>query len=668
MSTVDAAETERAVPPPAGGMMRRLNIGTGILAGIVLAFIGHWLASTLISANPDDAPSGVHVASQVHIITMGCWAIGFMAGLGAFSGPLRWVLGNDITHADEMFLAGKDQGVGRYFRFTTDHKVVGIQYLVLTMTMLGVGGTMAMLIRTNLITSNSGFLGPQTYNSLVGLHGLTMILATIIMVTGPFGNFIVPIMIGARDMAFPRLNALSLWLLVAMLPVLYSAAFLGGIPTGWTGYTPLADQGPGGVDSYLMAIILFAISTAVSGMNIATTVLSMRARGMTWNRIPIFVYGVVASVALAIPAFPMFMTAEILLGVDRGLGGNFYIASAGGQPWLYQNLFWLMGHPEVYVIVLPAIAALMELTAVFARKPLFSFNAAVLSIAGIVGLSVMVWAHHMFTSGWATALNGSFMLTTELISIPTGGLFLVIVGTIWRGRIWTTLPMMSTYAMLWNFIIGGVTGIYLSDVPLDYALHGSMFVTAHFHYTLMGAGLTGAIGALAYWFPKMTGRMLDKGLGFVSFWLVQIGFNVTFLGMFMVGMEGQPRRVEHYDSVFASGNFISTMGAYVIGTGMLVLLYAVVSSWRHGQLAPMNPWGAKTLEWTVPNPIPLENFPVMPVVTEDAYGYGKPVVAQPEPEPVPVGAAVDSGTGHHGDGADEPVTRSGSSSTDRGTS
>jgi cytochrome c oxidase subunit 1 len=664
MSTVGTVEPRRVTEPPAGGVMRRLNLGTGIVAGVVLAFLGHRVATSLL-------PDADDLASEVHIITLACWAAGFMGGLGAFVGPVRWVLGRDISYEDELFLAGKDQGVGRYFRFTTDHKVVGIQYLVLTMTMLGVGGTMAMLIRTNLITSNSGFLGPQTYNSLVGLHGLTMILATIIMVTGPFGNFIVPLMIGARDMAFPRLNALSLWLLVAMLPVLYSAAFLGGIPTGWTGYTPLADQGPGGVDSYLMAILIFAISTAVSGMNITTTVLLMRARGMTWNRTPIFVYGVVASVGLAIPAFPMFMTAEVLLGVDRGMGGVFYVASAGGQPWLYQNLFWLMGHPEVYVIVLPAVAALMELTAVFARKPLFSFNAAVLSIAGIVGLSVMVWAHHMFTSGWATALNGSFMLTTELISVPTGGLFLVIVGTIWRGRIWTTLPMMCTYAMLWNFIIGGITGIYLSDVPLDYALHGSMFVTAHFHYTLMGAGLTGAIGALAYWFPKMTGRMLDKTLGFVSFWLVQIGFNVTFLGMFMVGMEGQPRRVVHYSSVFASGNFISTMGAYVIGVGMLVLLYAVVSSWRHGERATMNPWGAKTLEWTVPNPVPLQNFHVMPVITEDAYGYGKrdhaPTAPAPVPEPVPVGADVDTLTRGHDDGADTATADSGGSSTGSAT-
>jgi cytochrome c oxidase subunit 1 len=235
------------------------------------------------------------------------------------------------------------------------------------------------------------------------------------------------------------------------------------------------------------------------------------------------------------------------------------------------------------------------------------------------------------------------MLTTEMISIPTGGLFLVILGTLWRGRIWTTLPMMCTYAMLWNFIIGGITGIYLSDVPLDYQLHGSMFVTAHFHYTLMGAGLTGAIGAMAYWFPKMTGRMLGKTSGFVSFWLVQIGFNVTFLGMFMVGLEGQPRRVVHYDAAYHTGNLISTIGAYFIGVGMLILLYDVISSWRHGAVAPMNPWGAKTLEWTVPNPIPLENFAVLPVVTEDAYGYGEPVEAEPERVSTTVGAAAEGG-------------------------
>jgi cytochrome c oxidase subunit 1 len=633
------ATVGRHAPPAVagGGLMRRLNLATALGGAVVVGGVGWVIAHHILQT--DDPIS----SNQVTIVTITLATIGFMLGIGAFNGPIRWLIGRDATHDDEMFLAGKDQGVGRYFRFTTDHKVVGIQYLVLTMILLGIGGTLAMMIRTQLITSHSNFLGPQTYNAVVGMHGIIMILALIVAVTGPFGNFILPIMIGARDMAFPRLNALSFWLFAASVPVLLSAGFMGGIPTGWSGYAPLADQAPPGMDAYLMAIIIFAISSAVAGANITTTALTMRARGMTWNRTPIFVYGVVASVGLAIPAFPFFMSAQVLLGIDRAAGGQFYVAAGGGSAWLYANLFWIMGHPEVYVIVLPAVIALMEITPVFARKPLFNFNAAVLSIAGILGLSGLVWAHHMYASGWAPDLNGPFMLTTELISIPTGLIFLVILGTIWRGRVWLTLPMMATYAMLWNFLIGGVTGIYLSDVPADYALHGSMFVTAHFHYTLMGAGLTGAIGALAYWFPKMTGRMLNDRLGRVSFWLVQIGFNVTFMGMFAVGLAGQPRRVFTYDHMFGVGNFVSTMGAYTIFAGMLVLLYAVVSSWRHGPIAPANPWGGKTLEWAVPNPIPLENFEVLPVVIADAYGYGEgdpgilPEAIEPEPEPVGAG-------------------------------
>jgi cytochrome c oxidase subunit 1 len=606
---------QASTAPTGGGVLRRLNIVTAVWAGSALAAIGWFIAHELWQ-------DGDHGSDQVVLVTLICWSVGFMVGIGAFNGPIGWIRGNDLAHEDELFLAGKDQGIGRYFRFTTDHKVVGIQYLIVTMVLFALGGTLAMLIRTNLISPDSQFLSAQTYNAIVGLHGLIMIIATIIMVTGPFGNFIVPIMIGARDMAFPRLNALSLWLIVAAIPVLFSAAFLGGIPTGWVGYAPLADQAPPGMDAYSIFILIFAVSSAVAGANITTTVLTMRARGMSWRRTPIFVFGTVASVGLALPAFPLFMASQILLQVDRTQGGQFYVASGGGSPWLYANLFWLMGHPEVYVILIPAIAALMELTPVFARKPLFSFNTAVIAIAGIVGLSVMVWAHHMYAAGWAPDLNGPFMLTTEMISVPTGLLFLVILGTLWRGRIWTTVPMLATYAMLWNFIIGGITGIYLSDVPADYALHGSMFVTAHFHYTLMGAGLTGAIGALAYWFPKMTGRMLNERAGYISFWLVQIGFNVTFIGMFAVGLAGQPRRVVTYAHLFAAGNLVSTLGAYCIGIGMLVLLYAIVSSWMHGPIAPANPWGAKTLEWTVPNPIPLENFEVLPVVTEDPYGYG----------------------------------------------
>ena len=441
-----------------------------------------------------------------------------------------------------------------------------------------------------------------------------MIIAMIIVATGPFGNYIMPIMIGARDMAFPRLNALSWWVLFTAIPVLCSAWFLGGIPTGWTAYAPLSVQAGAGMDAFLMTIIIFAVSTAVAGANITATVVTMRAKGMKWNRVPIFVIGSTISVALAIPAFPTFMLSMIMTGMDRSFNTTFFDAHMGGSGWL---------HPEVYVILLPGVAALMEIAPVFVRKPLFSFNAAILGFAGIAGLSVLVWAHHMYMSGWANNLNGPFMITTEMISIPTGLIFLVLIGTLWRGKPWMKLPMLSVFAFVWNFLIGGITGIYLSDVPADNYLHGSMFVTAHFHYTLMGAALTGAIGGLAFWYPKMTGRMLNERAGYISFWFVQIGFNVLFFGMFVAGAEGQPRRVADYAHQFATSNRISTLGAYSVGIGMIVLLWAVIHSWRHGKIAPMNPWGSKTLEWTVPYPVPLENFDELPVITSDPYGYGK---------------------------------------------
>ena len=606
-----------------------MSVITAIIGGVILAVVFHYLAAGYW-AMPEfpegqDPPSGLSwmLENRITIATMVGWVLGFMIGIGAFNGPIRWISGKDLTDADLLYMAGKDMGVWRYFKFTTDHKVVGIQYLVITMVLFAVGGTLAMLIRTNLMTPDSNFLGPTTYNTFVGMHGIIMIIATIIMVTGPFGNFVLPIMIGARDMAFPRLNALSFWLIAAAVPVLLSVPFLGGMPTGWTAYNPLASQAPRGMDGFVIAIIVFAISSAVAGANITTTAVLMRTKGMTWTRTPIFVYGVVASVGLAIPVFPAFMASQVISGLDRAAGTTMYDPSGGGSGWLYANLFWLMGHPEVYVILIPALAALLELTPVFTRRPLFSFKTAVVAIAGIVGLSVLVWAHHMYMSGWAPALGGSFMLTTEIISIPTGLLFLVFIGTMWRGRIWTRLPMMAVYLMLWNFVIGGITGVYLSDIPADEAMHGSMFVTAHFHYTLMGAALTGMIGATVYWFPKMTGRMFNERIGFWGFWIIEIGFNVTFLGMFLVGYAGQPRRVFNYSEAFATGNLVSTIGAYTIGIGALIFLGAIITSWRSGQPAPANPWGAKTLEWQVPTPVPLENFDTLPVVTSDPYQYGQ---------------------------------------------
>jgi cytochrome c oxidase subunit I len=607
---------ETAPPAPGGGIMRRLNVFTGIAAGVVLGAVAY-LVVRAISSGSDQNPDQAVIAMEVG------WAVGFMIGIGAFAPPIRWIMGRDQTHADEMYLAGKDQGVWRYFKYTTDHKVVGTQYLVLAMTTFGVGGLLAMLIRTELAVPGEKLFGGQIYNSLVGVHGIVMIVSTIIMVTGPWGNFIMPIMIGARDMAFPRLNALSFWLLFPAIPCFLSIGLLGGIPTGWVAYAPLSNQAPPGMDAFAVAIILFVLSSMVAATNLIVTAVTMRTKGMTWNRTPIFVIGVVATSLLGLVALPCFEAGMTLELLDRSMAASFFVPEQGGSQWLYANLFWLMGHPEVYVILLPAVAAILEIVPVFSRKPLFGFRVAVVGIIAIVALSILVWAHHMFVSGWAPALDGPFMLTTELISIPTGLIFLAIIGTIWRGNLWLRLPMLFVYGFLWNFMIGGITGIYLSDVPVDNELHGALFVTAHFHYTLLGGAMIGGMAAVVYWFSKMTGRMFDERLGTWAFWLVMIGFNVTFMSMFYNGLRGMPRRVATYQPEFTMANRVSTVAAYVIAVGMLVFLAAIIHSWRNGTKAPANPWHAKSLEWYVPSPPPLENFEVLPVVTSDPYGYGE---------------------------------------------
>jgi len=616
MAEATVLRPEAATPPAGGGIMRRLNMWTGIALGVVLAALTYVIARK-VWGDDDFGGDQAVIAAEV------AWALGFLIGVGAFVAPVRWILGRDQTEEDELFLAGKDQGVSRYFRFTTDHKVVGTQYLVTAMTMFGVGGTLAMLIRSELIQPGAKLFGPQTYNSLVGMHGIIMIVSTIIMVVGPWGNFIMPIMIGARDMAFPRLNALSYWTLFPVVPIFLSVGILGGIPTGWVAYAPLNDQAPPGMDAFAVGIFLFVLSSGIGAVNIIVTAITMRAKGMTWNRTPIFVTGITAGSLLGLVALPCFQVAMLYTLLDRSMSSSFFVPAQGGSQWLYANLFWLMGHPEVYVILIPAAVAVLEMAPVFSRKPLFGSRIAVIGIIGLVALSILVWAHHMFVSGWAPSLAGPFMLTTELISIPTGLIFLVLVGTIWRGNIWLRLPMLFVYGFLWNFMIGGITGIFLSDVPADNELHGALFVTAHFHYTLLGGAMIGAMGAVVYWFPKMTGRMLNERVGAVAFWLVMIGFNVTFLAMFYNGLAGMPRRVANYAPQFATANLISSLGAYVIATGMLVFLYAIVKSWRSGTPSGPNPWHAKSLEWYVPSPPPLENFTVLPVVTGDPYGYGE---------------------------------------------
>jgi len=622
----------------AGGFYRHQNFFTGLATGILSGLIG-WVVSHALLQGSNFG------SDMVVTVTLTAWVIGFNAGIGTFNAVFRWTMGHDQNREDELYAAGVGQGWKRYWKYCTDHKVVGTQYLVLVMVLFGVGGTLAMLIRTQLLSPESRLMSPQTYNAIVSIHGMIMIIATIIMVSGPFANFIMPIMIGAKDMAFPRLNAMSFWIVVSAVPPILGSFVLGGVPAGWTTYAPLSVQGPPAMDAFAITIITFVISVTVAGVNTLVTVLTMRAKGMTMGRVPIFVWGSIIAGTLGLYAMPAFLMAQSALITDRVVGTGFYVAEQGGTGWLYENTFWIMGHPEVYVILIPPVGALIEIASTFARKPVFAYKIMVAGIAGIGTLAIMVWAHHMFTTGWAPSLADPFMLTTELISVPTGIVFLCIVGTIWKGSIWTRLPIYFLYLFLFNFIVGGITGIYLSDVPVDQYFHNDMFVTAHFHYTLLGGGMIGAMGAVCYWFPKVTTRMLDEKIGKVAFWFIAIGIQTTYMAQFYEGFQGMTRRVANYNSYFVDANRVSTLGAYILMAGMLIFLYDIIHSWRNGKLATSNPWHAKSLEWATLTPVPLENFLVDPVVTSDPYGYGEADSSPAVPElPVPVSA--NSGGSH----------------------
>ena len=487
---------------------------------------------------------------------------------------------------------------------------------------------------------------------LFTMHASVMIFLVIIPVlAGAFGNFLIPLQIGADDMAFPVLNMLSYWF---MWPAIFcfGYSFIAGGATagpanGWTSYPVLSDIASASPSSgeaqtwWLFGLTLVGVSSMMGSVNYMTTIINMRAPGMTLFRMPLTIWSMFITAILQAFALPVLTAAGFMLVFDRlhtliptSIHSVFFVPAGlvvnnaaptvgGGQPLLWQHLFWFYSHPAVYIMILPGMAVVSEILATFSRRAIFGYFAVAMSSLALALVGFLVWAHHMYATGWMPSLNGPFMVTTEMISVPTGLLFLVLLGTLWRGKPWMKLPMLGVFALLWNFLIGGITGIYLSDVPADDYLHGSMFVTAHFHYTLMGAALTGAIAGLAYWFPKMTGRMLHERSGYISFWLVQIGFQVLFLGMFAAGSQGQPRRVADYTPDFDTSNLISTIGAYTVGLGMIVLLWSVVHSWRKGAVAPMNPWGAKTLEWSVPNPIPLENFDQEPIVSDHPYTYGK---------------------------------------------
>src|SRR3989440_5577032 len=419
--------------------------------------------------------------------------------------------------------------------------------------------------------------------------------------------------------------------------VLLTTVFFGGFQTGWTGYNPLGDQGVAGYDAYIGFFALVGISMTLLGFNILATIVCMRGPGMTWSRLPIFVWGVLATAILMMLAAPMLIATLLMAALDRTAQTTFFIPGVGGTNYLYENLFWFFGHPEVYVVAIPGFAIVLELLPVFARKPLGGYRIGVAGMLGVCLLSFFVWQHHLFVSGINPDLRPFYMLSTELISVPTGFIFLCAMGTLWRGRIRFTVPMWFCVGWIFNFLFGGISGVFLSDVPSDVTTHGSFFSMAHFHYTIMGGLVFTMFAAIYYWVPKMTGLQLNELLGKIHFWILFVAFNSTFGPLFAVGLLGQPRRVVTYPAHLQALNDWVSVSAYFIGISMIVFLVNVIWSLLFARVpAPINPWNSRSIEWQLPSPVPVHDFDKLPVFDADPYPYGEPVA-------VPAGLATAGG-------------------------
>jgi cytochrome c oxidase subunit I len=633
-----------AGPPPAGPRRARPwwlrpGIITGLLGGTGGYFFGHWLGNFIASGwqqIPTSDQNNLAIVLGYVFLT-----VGWLAGLGVFNDVFRLMIGRQIPHEEEQ--AEARSGLARYFQYTLGHKVVGIQYLVGMIIYFCTAGLFAMAIRSELLSPTHHIFSSSTYIEIVGEHGTMMMMLMTSLIAGPFGNYLVPIMIGAKRVAYPRIEALAFWLTPAAFLILLSALLMGGFPFGWTGYAPLSIQATEGADAYAFAFGLMGISIILSGFNLIMTIITLRAPGMRWSRLPIFVWAIFTTGFLFVLAAPVLVGGMYMLLTDRTVQTAFFTDQLGGSSYLYENLFWFFGHPEVYILALPGFGIVSELLPVFCRKPLFAYKVSAAGMLGVGLLSFFVWQHHLFVSGINPNMRPLFMFTTELISIPTGFIFLVALGTLWKAKIRFTVPMLFVFAFFFNFLIGGVTGVYQSDVPADVTVHGSFFVLAHFHYTIMGGLVFAFMAGVYYWLPKVMGIKLNTTLGYVQFWLMFLAFNSTFLPLFAVGALGQPRRVFEYATNLQGLNDWVSISSFVLGGSILIFVINFVwSTVIVRERAEANPWQSRGLEWQIPSPPPHENFRHIPVVLSGPYEYGvkdAPPVADLNP-PVGVIAAA----------------------------
>ena len=616
---------------PLGGSVprpwwRRPAIHTAIVGAVIGYILGHLLGDWLTGATgaANQYPNISLSDSEDWPIVLGyvLAIVGWLAGLGVFNDVLRQVTGRPPAIANGL-PEHETSGLARYFRYSLDHKVVGVQYLVGMIIYFCTAGLFAMAIRTELLSPVHHVFTSQVYVEIVGEHGTMMMMLMTSVILGPFGNYLVPLMIGAKRVAFPRLEALSFWLTPMAFLILLSGLLLGGFPFGWTGYAPLSIQSTLGADSYAMAFGLMGVSMILAGFNIIVTVICYRAPGMRWSRLPAFVWAMLTTSFLMVLAAPVLVGGMYMLLMDRTAQTAFFEDSLGGSSYLYQNLFWFFGHPEVYILALPGFGIVSEIIPVMCRKPLFAYKIMAAGMIGVGLLSFFVWQHHLFDSGINPDMRPLFMLTTELISIPTGFIYLVALGTFWKAKIRFTVPMLFALGMYFNFLIGGVSGVFLSDVPADTTEHGSFFVMSHFHYTIMGGLIFALMAGIYYWLPKMTGIKLNQTLGKWQFWIMFIAFNSTFLPLFAVGMAGQPRRVFEYARNLTGLNDWVSISSFFLGGSILLFVINFVWSTvivRERELD--NPWNSRGLEWQVSSPPPAGNFDQVPVVLSGPYDYG----------------------------------------------
>jgi cytochrome c oxidase subunit I len=507
---------------------------------------------------------------------------------------------------------------------SVDHKKIGIMYLLSSLIFFLVAGVLALVMRIQLAVPDNHFLSPTMYNQIFTMHGTTMIFLVVVPALIGFANYLLPLMIGARDMAFPRLNALGFWVQMLGGLMLYFSFATGGVnggapAIGWFGYAPLSETafsyGPG-VDYWALGLLGIGVGTLTAGINLMATTICLRAPGMSIRRLPLFVWMTLVTGFLIVLVMPVLNAGLVMLLIDRFLNAHFFRAASGGSAVLWQHVFWSFGHPEVYIMVLPAFGMISEIVPVFSGKPIYGYDFVAASTVAIAFLSLAVWAHHMFAVGLGHTFDLFFGFTSMAIAVPTGVKIFNWTATMYQGRVRFTTSMMFAVGFLLMFTIGGLSGVAFAVVPIDWQLTDSYFVVAHFHYVLFGGTAFAVFGAAYYWFPKMSGRMLDERWGKVHFWLTFIGFNMTFMVQHVLGMFGMPRRVFTYPPLpgWEAMNMISTIGAFILGFSVLIFIVNVALSLRGGEIAGDNPWDAWTLEWATTSPPPEHNFERVPPI------------------------------------------------------